>query len=325
MKKNIFKNNAWFIILGLILLIVNIVLELGVLPLEEVKIINVLFWGLTILSKFCSTVGLALVIGFVTKLLNSNPEEQNLKDNMLSQAYSHECLESLNDEKKKEIINNCLLISCSEKQKYYLKHKVSQLYEYNKLHVRSNIDYITTASKENGKVKLHTVMSYRLYKTSNDYPKIIHSFDKSTSKVVSMSILYGENNNKKKYDIPKEDLYIREETIHQKEKYYINKVDIPEEIKNESSITLKITVEEEGHDHWAHLVWMSLYPTDTISYKIICKGNLTIKDPHIFDNQEGLYYIHKEFNENGQINEYTISCDDWTDQYTGFSLIISEP
>lgn len=85
----------------------------------------------------------------------------------------------------------------------------------------------------------------------------------------NISILCGDNINKKKCDILESELCIKEETIHQKEKYYVNKVNIPQSIKNESSITLKITV-EEGYDHWAHLVWMSLYPTDTISYKIIC-------------------------------------------------------
>lgn len=81
----------------------------------------------------------------------------------------------------------------------------------------------------------------------------------------------------------------------------------------------------EGYDHWAHLVWMSLYPTDTITYKIICKDGLIIKEHFIFDDQKGLYYTHKEKDDNGNITEYTISCDEWTDPYTGFSLIIGEP
>lgn len=45
----------------------------------------------------------------------------------------------------------------------------------------------------------------------------------------------------------------------------------------------------------------------------------------IFDDQRGLYYTHSECNEHNQIIEYTISCDEWTDPYTGFSLVIGEP
>lgn len=338
MKKEFIKNNAVFIIIGLILLIGNIIIDLGLLPLDLFKNTQVLFWGATVLSKICSTVGLALVIGFITKFINKKQEEeQNNKEadikttlslinkEIHNSAYSRDCIESLTDEKKKDIVANCLLVSCSEKQKYYLEHKVAQIYNYSKLNVRSNIDYTTTASKENGKVKLRTVMSYRIYKVDNCYPKIIHTFDKPTSRVLSMLILGGENNNRKKYEVPESELCTKEVIFHQRERYYINEIDVPENLKDESSLSLKITVEEEGHDHWAHLVWMSLYPTDTISYRVICKDNLTIKDPHIFDNQEGLYFVHKETNTNGQVNEYTITCDEWTDQYTGFSLIISEP
>lgn len=112
---------------------------------------------------------------------------------------------------------------------------------------------------------------------------------------------------------------------HHNETAYINSVEIPAKFQSEKSLTLKITVEEECYDHWAHLVWMSLYPTDTISYKIICNDNLIIKDINIFDNQKGLYYTHSETNQNEQVTSYTISCDEWTDPYTGFSLIISKP
>lgn len=344
------KNNILaLIVIGLILLIINIFLDLGISTISFVQNTPALKWSITILSKISATIGLALVINSLTKFLNQNEDgakiqienenkryleqQQNLKtilkddiSNIVQNTVvSYDFINKLSDDQKKIIIKSCILNDqCFDKQSQYIEHKITQLQKLNCNSIRSNIIYNTTASVLNGKVFLHTEMSYRIYRIGNKYPKIEHIFDKKSSQIKEMAIM-TKNNKSKPYKIDKKYLETTEMIKHHNETAYINSVDIPAKFQSEKSLTLKITVEEEGYDHWAHLVWMSLYPTDTISYKIICNGDLIIKDINIFDNQKGLYYTQFENNQNDQIISYTISCDEWTDPYTGFSLIISKP
>lgn len=129
----------------------------------------------------------------------------------------------------------------------------------------------------------------------------------------------------KTHNVPAKDLKTKEITRHYNEKVYTNLVEIPKKYTNEEYLTLKITVEEIGFEHWAHLIWMSLYPTETISYKIICQNNLVIKNHMIFDNQKDLYYVQEQRDDKNNMIEYTISCEKWTDPYTGFALVIAKP
>lgn len=337
------------IITGLILLIINIVLDLGISTITFIQETPVLKWFITIVSTLFSTIGLALILNASTKLFNKNEDElqsqvenenkryseqqQKLKtilkdeiSNMVQNTIiSYDFINKLSDGQKDTIIKSCILNDkCFDKQSQYIEHKIIQLQKLNCNGIRSNIVYTTTASISNNKVLLHTVMSYQIYRVGDKYPKIEHIFDKKSSKVKEMAII-TKNNKSKPYKIDKKYLETTEMIKHHNETAYINSVDIPAKFQSEEKLTLKITVEEEGYDHWAHLVWMSLYPTDTISYKIICNDNLIIKDINIFDNQKGLYYTQFETNQNNQITTYTISCDEWTDPYTGFSLIISKP
>ena len=191
-------------------------------------------------------------------------------------------------------------------------------------HLRSSIDYTTTASKKDGKVILHTVMQYKIYKVNDSYQKIRHIFTRPDSKLISLSFT---DSNKKTHKVAEDLLKIEktEQNQNEEEVAYINVCEIPAHLKGEKSLIVKSTVEEYGYDHWALLTWMSIYPTNGISYKIICKDNLIIKEKMIFDDQRGLYSTRAERNDKNQITEYSINCDEWTDPYTGFSLVISEP
>lgn len=343
--KKFFSNNYIKIIIGLVLLIINIILDLGAIPLPIVQSTPIALWSTTIISKITATIGLGLIVGIITQYFSAIQNEKNetekmqehvkdkqefktsiintVKDNFDKFLTSQDFISTLSDEKKKEIIKYCLHKTVtSSKQHEYLEYKIEKLYNYFNVHLRSNIDYMTKAKEENGIVKLYTTMSYRMYKVNGEYHDIIHTFDKSTSKIEYMDITYKRT---EKYLYPEEELRLHEENLHQAERHFVNRVSVPKHLTNETQLTVTSKVIEEGRDHWAHLVWMSLYPTDTISYKIICEDGLIIKDMHIFDDPNGLYKTDSQKDKNGHIISYNIRCDEWTDRFTGFSLIISKP
>lgn len=318
--------SAVALLLGIIFILVAIISD-NFFVIDNSKIANTI---IGIISKGVSAVGISLVVGFLTsqiqkedKKQKERKEEERLKELLQNIVISQNFIDKLTQESKANIIKNCLSNNDeNSKMSEYILHKIKKLQQINDCTIRSNIDYTTTASMRGNCVVLKTVMSYRIYPQNGKYSKIQHDFEKETGKILEMKII---SPNGETYTVPSEQLKTKEETRHFNDKIFTNCIQIPEKYNGEKSLTLKITVEETGFDHWAHLVWMSLYPTETISYKVICQNNLIIKEHMIFDNQKGLYYVQEEKDDEGHIIEYTISCDKWTDPYTGFALVVSQP
>lgn len=319
--KKIFKS---FLLWGIISLLASALIDVTILQIEKIKEIPIIEHAIKILTISLDSVGAGFIIGFFIDMVkNSEDYIKYIKSNLEDVVVSQNFLDNLSKDKKAEIVFKCFSNENSSLElKKYIEYKVCQIAKLSNGTIRSNIDYITTASKKNNKIILNTTMSYKIYKNNNEYQAIRHVFDKSSSKILSMEIVPTHG---KKYKFNETMLKTKKTEINHNETAYINVVNIPNHLKGENTLTLKITVEEEGYDHWAHLVWMSLYPTDCITYKIICKDGLIIKKSQIFDNQKGLYYTTQSIDKNNHITEYTITCEEWTDPYTGFSLIISEP
>lgn len=321
-------SNLIVLLLGIVFILVSIIVDDHIVSREGIDIF--LKTIVSVSSKGISAVGIALVVGFVTAKIYKDDEKRKneLEKNCLQRLMqdtiiSQEFIEELTQESKSKIIRRCLSNNnYSPQMSKYVLHKINNLQDINNRTVRSNIDYTTTLFKRNNNVVLRTVMSYRMYSQNGEYAPIQHDFEKDTGKILDMKILSPNGDT---YDVPKNLLQTKEEQRHYNDKIYTNTVIIPPEYQGKEYLTFKITAEEIGYEHWAHLVWMSLYPTEIISYKIICQDNLIIKEHMIFDNQKNLYYVRGEKNKDGHIVEYTISCDKWTDPYTGFALVIAEP
>lgn len=328
-RKDVFwTSRVIALLLGIIFILISIISDNYMSIDKEVH--PLLKTAVGFISKGISAVGISLVVGFVTAKIQKEDkkrkeEEEREQINKLLQntIVSKEFICGLDKKSKANIIQNCLNPKDSNSQmSKYILYKINKLQEISDCTVRSNIDYITTASIKDNTVILKTVMSYRIYPINGVYSNIQHDFDKESGKILQMKIVSPKG---KTYNIPTKDLKTKEEVRHYNEKVYTNLIKIPKIYVNEEYLTLKITVEEVGFEHWAHLIWMSLYPTETISYKIICQNNLIIKNHMIFDNQKDLYYVQEQRDDKNNIIEYTISCDKWTDPYTGFALVIAKP
>lgn len=326
-EKNFYKFTTSFIslLLGIIFILVSIIADTTFISSMQDKSL----WKIvcSILSKVLSAVGVSLVVGFITGRIHNEEVKHSKQEDLDSFKsavediiISKSFLESLPDSQKKGIVKECLLGETKEHQMVrYIDHKIDCLQGLNTTQVRSNIDYITTISICENRVKARTEMSYRIYRNNGSYSAIRHNFSDKNGKIISMAFTPSHG---KQFNVPKKYLETKEERqYHGNEVIYTNKVYVPEKLLNEESLTVSITVEEYGNDHWIHLTWMSLYPTDIISYKVICKDGLIIKEHSLFDERENLYLVKLSEDK----TNISIKCDKWTDPYTGFSLVVSKP
>lgn len=316
--KNFFKS---FLFIGIIVVLCGTILQLAIYNLMDNNFFHLI---ISILSTAAISVGVGMIIGYVMDMTKNSTEYIDYIQNRIQDVIiSRKFISDLSKESKHKIIKDCLIKNSTPRLlTEYVEYKIVKINELCEGHLRSGIDYQTTVSKKDGKVLLHTVMKYKIYKVNNSYQKIKHIFASPDSQILSLTFI---DSNKKSYNVKKNMLKTEEIKQNMKETAYINEYEIPAHLKGEDSLTVNSIIEEYGHDHWALLTWMSIYPTNGISYKIICKDNLIIKEHMIFDDQRGLYNTHAEQNSKGQITEYSITCDEWTDPYTGFALVISEP
>ncbi len=326
MKKTKNENNVYKFTTKIVLLLVGIILILVSVIFDTTfsSKIKLLMVVLTIISKCILAVGVALVVGFITskiqnseKTINKQKEKQSFELILRNEIISKDFISQLSTDKKNEIIQKCILSeNTSEEMREYISSKFKDLKNISGNVIRSNIDYMTQVSVENNVVKAETSMSYRIYPNKGKFAPIRHQFDKETGKITSMKIITPKG---KAIPIPNEILQTEETKRHcGNQIIYTNSVDIPNYLANENYLTIKIKVVEYGNDHWINLCWMSLYPTNIISYKVICDNGLKIKNHMVFDQQNNLYLVEL----NDSLTQFTISCGKWTDPYTGFSLVI---
>ncbi len=320
MFKKFYKTFLFYGIIAVLLGVIGQLVIINKLNDESYKLMA------NIVSTALTTIGIGLVVGYVMDMTKNSAEyteyfQKQLKKTVVSRDF----ISDLSDEEKNKIVERCLTTdSTHEMLSKYVRYKSGKISNLCNGHLRSDIDYMTTAKMTNKGIVLSTDMKYTIYKVNNAYQKITHLFQKENGEIISLKII---NSNKEVYDVPKAKLKTEKITQNQNDDdiAYENKVEIPAHLKSEKSLIVKSQIKEYGYDHWACLEWMSLYPTDGISYKIICENGLIIKNYMIFDDQRGLYSTNIEKNDNGEIVKLTISCDDWTDPYTGFSLVIAKP
>lgn len=145
-------------ILGLLLIILNIFFDLSWIP----KIDNSsdsLIWVLTVISKTSSTIGLALLLGNLTRLFNKKDEQEKeekrkqeigevidnsnefIKQTIISKDFMH----TLSDQEKRNIISiiiapNSSSLNNNSNIKIYLENKTSSYLKFFNKNFRTNFN-----------------------------------------------------------------------------------------------------------------------------------------------------------------------------------------
>jgi len=89
--------------------------------------------------------------------------------------------------------------------------------------------------------------------------------------------------------------------------------------KGHNHIKIEFEVIETGFDHWIHLTFNALEPTDGFRYNIECRDGLKIKDYGTFI-YGSKFYVDK-LDDNKHI---LFSCDEWINEGTGLAMVVSD-
>lgn len=306
-------------ILGLLLIILNIYFDLSWIP-EIDKNKESLIWVITVLSKASSTIGLALLLGNLTKLFNKKDEQEKeirRKQELEQIIISKDFLHSLSDDEKRNVIATLLTpennsLNSHSNIKEYLDAKSNKYLNFFNINFRSHFEVTIKVNKDKNKNKYVSKyeISYRIYKINDNYQPVLVAFEKE-SEIIRTIIKDNQGTKLKTLKDTKKDY----ENMGNN-KYCFN---IPEEYHKYPFLTIEREIKEWGHTHWITLNWNSLTPIDGITFKVECHCGI-IKEFQIFDNKD-FYDIPKIENNRKSL---TVKSSRWLDPYTGICVIIAD-
>lgn len=308
-------------------MILNIFFDLSWIPEIDDGTNESLRWVLTIISKMSSSIGLALILGNLTKLFNKKDEDERnhkkeeeqksliqdlfnrIEDTIVSKVF----LQSLSDEEKKKIIASLLSPKNDSLNKHsnikeYFNTKSNNYLNFFNINFRShmNIDVSVYQDSQDKFFYAKFKIKYRIYKINNKYEPVAVHFDKEFKE---LNTIIKDNNGKKLKPISFNELIKKGET------YFYN---IPNEYNEYNFLSIELTVTEKGHKHWITVHWQSLTPIDGLNLSINCCNGI-VKEYKIFDNNEN----YSKPNLENERTLFTIESSKWLDPYTGLSVLVA--
>lgn len=340
-------------ILGLLLIILNIFCDLKFI--DEVSENNEsLRWILTVLSKASSTIGLALILGNLTKLFNKKDEkgnEEKLKQEIkgMIDSFESKVIENIitKEEGKKEITNLVDIFVDKTKECFITKELLCSFSENEKKKIIAKI-----LTPDNDALNRHSNIRDYFYQKSDKYLNFFNinfrshmyidvkiSKDKIKQKFKAeytfSDRVYKINERYERLCIFSEKDYegiittlkdsndkqlktlTADELTFENGKYYY---EIPEKYSNHNFLIIERQITEYGHPHWISIYWRSLTPIEGIKFTVKCSDGI-IKESNIFDNED--LYDKAKLEDNRK--SLLIKSNQWLDPYTGICVIVAEP
>lgn len=340
-------------ILGLLLIIFNIFLDLKFI-VEVSENNESLRWILTVLSKSSSTIGLALILGNLTKLFNKKDERENEEKrhreiNGLVDNFEKKIEEKFitGEEVKNEITNLVDVFVNKTKQCFITKEMLCSFSEKEKKEIIAKI-----LTPDNDALNRYSNIRDYFYQKSDKYLNFFNinfrshmdidikiTKDKIKQKLkAEYTISYRVYKINEKYERlcifsekdfdgiittlkDSNDKQLKtlepDELIFENGKYYY---EIPEKYSNHNFLIIERQITEYGHPHWISIYWRSLTPIEGIKFTVKCTDGI-IKESNIFDN--GDLYDKPKINDDRKL--LLIKSNQWLDPYTGICVIVAEP
>jgi len=306
-----FSNYLW---LGIVLVLFSIVLE------GQFKITDLWFTSLTGLIQ---SIGIAIVIAAIFTFAAGTSEFVNkIRELLQDIVVSRNFLGNIDAESKREALSSLIKPSSEEKLIYsniedYLNTYIRQTMDVTDKCVRSNyaVNVRAYMNKSRDKVICESKITYRLYPTKKGYSDIKVGFYEteidSSCDLIIINTPHGERKviTELKYESVEIDAG----------KARLSTVDLSTYQKNCSHLDIEINMMEPGFDHWKMLSFSALQPTDGFRHYVRCEDGLEVKDFHTFVFGAQVYV-----DINGK-DELTISCNEWVNEGTGLSILISKP
>ena len=307
MKKKAFflsgNNGIRLLCVGLALLLLNTWLELGVL--SDTNVNNSLnewcILALTILSKFTSAIGIALIISYITSYINSKYIDgyKALSD---QQAFEH---------------TKAIVSRFSRDKEYLMEYKNASVLKVlnNYPNCRTDVRYSVEAFVTDNKVHTRTFLSYNEYKTDGFY-RISNYSDDQGIQVKNIKVSAIDNTNASQgLDNVKEE----EHKAFSQSKKYEKYVDIPPNFQKMDAIHVEKELVITGEDHWQSYAAIFLTPSRGVSFSLNARDGLKIKDVIIFGD-DGSFSITL----NEQRNTVNITSSSWIAADNGIFVLIAK-
>lgn len=309
--KFFFSNYLW---LGIVLVLLAIILD------AQFKFSALWFTSSVALIQ---TIGIAMVVASIFTFASGTSEFVNkIRELLQDIVVSRNFLGNIDSDSKREALSSLIKPSLEEKHIYsniedYLNTYISQTMDVTKKCVRSNYSIASRAyvDKDTDKVVCSSKITYRLYPTKEGYSEIKVGFleqeqDSSCSQVI-INTPHGDRDVITDLKFEKVEVDVGQARLAT--------INLSKFEKNCSHLDIEINMIEPGFDHWKMLSFSALQPTDGFRHYLRCEDGLEIKDFHTFIHGAQIYVDRKG------CNEITASCNEWVNEGTGLSILISFP
>lgn len=297
------NKNLLFLLLGLMLLLLNSILELGVIPyLKEIALdnegYNVLKWISVIVSNVCLALGLSLIISVITKWVEKSQIDYR----------------NLSIQEATNIIGDIVSNTDDSNLNAYKKERALKIYNIN-YNIRTRTAYNVEVYIENNRVCAKTNQIFLEHKTSGNFSKIANYSNSESMIIESIKISDPSDTNNSKI-FKNNDVKIRNITAFSEELRFERFVEIPEEFKDKDLLLIEKEFVLIGEDHWLNYALMFMRPSLGVNFNLVTRDNLIIKEVTVFGDDNIYSKDQKD-------NRLVLNSTNWIANNNGFSVIIA--
>jgi len=305
----LFTNYFW---LGMVFVLLAIVVDLQFPQMS---------FGYSVLVKVVESVGIAVLVASIFTFASGTSEFVDKIRGLLQDiVVSRNFLGNIDSESKRDALSALIKPSMEEKQAYsniedYLNTYISQAMDVTSKCVRSNYLINARAYIDSDTVYVDSNISYRLYPTKDGFSDIKVGFlkgeEKSSCRKIVVNTPHGERQVIEKFDY--EDIEIDAGSAR------LSIIPLAKYAKKCSHLDISIDMTEAGSDHWIMLSFATLIPTDGFKHILRCEDGLMINAHHTFIHGAKFYV------DQPSRVELIASCNEWINEGTGLSVLVSLP
>lgn len=283
-----------YLIGGLICLIINLVLDLGII--EYTKDIPVLYWVCVIVSKAMSTVGLALIIGCITNKIKYSSDEYSFMD----------------EDQKKKVLET--IVSNDGKLDDYRKQLITQCLDMEE-RFKTNVSYhVKIFNGDDGKVHANTIMICKEFR-EEDFDNIVIGFDQPTSYVEKVKVYDPDDPNHPKI-IDRQSIKATSRTANGSDLEYSKLCKLPEQFKKRDCLSFEKEFVLCGQDHWISYALLFQCPMQGVHFVLETQDGLIIQEVTIFGEND-------TYSKTQTPTTLTLDSSKWLSHNNGFIIIVS--
>lgn len=288
------------IILGMIFVIVNILLDTLLLTSEFKSENKSWCWTIEILSKLFSSVGLALIVSFITANIKKNEEVMKI----------------LSKTNKKEVATE--LAKQDNEMDEYKSLLIDEIFEL-PLRFRTNVNVNMTAylDKKCGQVKVEVLMDFIEY-GQNKEKTLLTCFDNGRDYVEYYNVIDTDNaNNSEKIT----SISSRKLKAHGSSFNYEYYVEIPSEFINKKMLKVEKKYCIIGYDHWINTGIIFALPAKNVNITLNLKDGLIIRQDTIIAKEN---VFSRNYYPEVNPSSYKLSTNGWISHLDGVIFVIAK-